>query len=125
MDMSALKSGLLAALKALEAPVESAVEAAVTAANPIAGAVVTEAVNVAETVFRKTPAGVAAAATAAPPAPAAPAAVPAVDTSKSPLTTVPTDLPSCIAFVVALADKVDALQAATGMNGSAAMADHA
>ena len=124
MDMSALKSGLLAALQALEKPVETAIEAAVTAANPIAGAVVTEAVNVAETVFRKSPSGVAAASTAAAAALPPPAPVPTVDVSKSPLATVPTDLPSVIAFVVALADKVDALQAATGLQGSAAMADH-
>lgn len=125
MNLSSFKTGMLQLLQSLEVPAETALEAAVTAANPLAGAVVTEAVNVAETVFRKTPAGVAAAATAAPAAPAAPAAIPSVDTSKSPLVTVPTDLASTIAFVVALADKVDALTAAAGLQGSAAMADHA
>lgn len=121
MNLDALKAGLRTALQAIEAPVEDAVEAAISATNPVAGAVLTEVVST----LRPRNTGIATQASTIAPPPVLPTPIPQADISSSALLTKPTDLDSVIAFALALADKVDALQLAVGHGSSAAMADHA
>lgn len=126
MSVASFKAAMLAALNDLEPEVATVAETVAQSAIPgVGGVVAAEVIAVADAAFRKSPAGIAASSAATVAAAPPPAPVKSVDVTASPLVKVPTDLASVIAFAVALADKVDALTAAAGLQGSAAMADHA